>query len=397
MTTQHIDESSLPLRKVWMHSPPVPSCVRLNLFLSLIVECNSFSRPPEKEGDSSFVRHQLIVVFLLSRQSQLQSISITSSHLTAVPRDIKATTSASEGDLSVAEKPSRIFTGSTMISASEGDDIVIENEAISSEAEILARIRLTVFTIEFGNIVNKLTDGASAKLSRPNLPASKPHPTSVCEGDDISSSRPHPTSVREVEKGKEEMRWLASKKGNRAMTKQAKSPSEVAAASFCISVAMATANGNINGRIDSSNVGGNVGTNIGINGSNIGSSSAAAVSFLFAIVFIFAIVRYSQWPWRQMLIKRAQRNVSPVESFPKRLSVVTEQKQYRIYLSPHGSFQRSRLRQDLALRKNLHFVSCASLRRMYNIGTHLPSAWLNDEIYLYIPLHRNLQRNHTAS
>ena len=61
---QHSVESSLPFQKVWMHSPPVPSFVELDPKCPLVVGYNSFPRPPENEGDSSFVGSQLIDIFI---------------------------------------------------------------------------------------------------------------------------------------------------------------------------------------------------------------------------------------------------------------------------------------------------------------------------------------------
>ena len=160
-----------------IHLPVVPRDIKPTF---LFIVLNPMPRSSATKGNPQFARNPLDKIYAISR-----SISVTS---------------ASGGDFSVAKKLSRIFTGSTIQSASKGDNIIIENSAVSSRAEILARSRLISYTLEFGSKANKLTISVArvdTKAIRRYHPGqdnqyigriiSKPLPFNlVCEGDDIN-------------------------------------------------------------------------------------------------------------------------------------------------------------------------------------------------------------------
>jgi len=223
----------------------------------------------------------------------LQPRNTTIQHIVVLPSPLK---------LIVEFQASKLLA-----SSSEGEYHILQVLSIvDSDPALLLIVGFNSFPRPPENEGEYQSSSSSTSSSTPAVPRPVSS-TSVYEGEE-TASKPLPfDTVCEGEEKKHKMSWLSRKNRTQAITTtQIQSRTFVAAALFCISVAMATANGNINGRIDSSNIVRDIGS--------IGSSSSgtsAATSAAQRQQQQQHRLHSSQWQWlrrlmQTMLINRAQ-------------------------------------------------------------------------------------------
>mmetsp|Transcript_2248 Transcript_2248/g.4264 ORF Transcript_2248/g.4264 Transcript_2248/m.4264 type:complete len:615 (+) Transcript_2248:930-2774(+) len=192
----------------------------------------------------------------------LQPRNTTIQHIVVLPSPLK---------LIVEFQASKLLA-----SSSEGEYHILQVLSIvDSDPALLLIVGFNSFPRPPENEGEYQSSSSSTSSSTPAVqrPVSS---TSVYEGEE-TASKPLPfDTVCEGEEKKHKMSWLSRKNRTQAITTtQIQSRTFVAAALFCISVAMATANGNINGRIDSSNIVRDIGS---IGSSSSGTSAATSAA-----------------------------------------------------------------------------------------------------------------------